>query len=314
MLRWLMLWSMGAFLAVAEEARVPCPLLPRGADPSVVFHRGEFLLIQSDHARDLVLRRATNLAGLATAPKQAVAPPLCCNVWAPELVRLRGRWWIYYAKDDGTNAHHRMSALESTSDDPAGPYVDRGKVAPKSDDRWAIDGVAFESGGKLWFVWSGWPGDHDGQQNLYLAPMSDPATISGSRVLLSRPELPWERHGLPLQEGPQPLIRDGRLFIVYSASGSWTDDYCLGLLTFTGGDMLDAKNWVKSPQPVFAKAGGTFGPGHNSMVQDATGLWWNVYHAIDRSGGGWKERSLRAQPFTWGADGVPVFGRPRARD
>lgn len=314
MLRWLIFWTLCAGLVRAEEVHLPNPLLPHGADPSVVFHRGEFLLIQSEQAREFVLRRATNVAGLASAPKVSIAPPLCCNVWAPELVWLRGRWWIYYAKDDGTNANHRMYTMESVGDDPAGPYVERGKVGDATNDLWAIDGAPFEFDGKLFFVWSGWPVNHDGQQNLYLAPMSDPATISGPRVLLSQPDQPWERHGLPLQEGPEPLIRDGRLFIVYSASGSWTDDYCLGLLTFKGGDLLDPKQWVKSPQPVFAKANGTFGPGHNSMVHDATGSWWNVYHAIDESGGGWKKRSIRAQPFTWDAKGVPVFGKPRARD
>ncbi len=314
MLRWLIFWTLCAGLVRAEDVRLPNPLLPHGADPSVVFHRGEFLLIQSEQARDFVLRRATNVAGLATAPKVSIAPPLCCNVWAPELVWLRGRWWIYYAKDDGTNANHRMYAMESVGEDPAGPYVERGKLADASNDLWAIDGAPFEFGEKLYFVWSGWPVNHDGQQNLYLAPMSDPAMISGPRVLLSQPDQPWERHGLPLQEGPEPLPRDGHLFIVYSASGSWTDDYCLGLLTFKGGDPLDPKQWVKSPQPVFAKANGTFGPGHNSMVQDATGSWWNVYHAIDEAGGGWKLRSIRAQPFTWDAQSAPVFGIPRARD
>ena len=35
--------------------------------------------------------------------------------------------------------------------------------------------------GSLYFVWSGWPGTTDGQQNLYIAPMSNPYTISGER-------------------------------------------------------------------------------------------------------------------------------------
>jgi GH43 family beta-xylosidase len=286
------------------------PLLPRGQDPSVVVHRGEWFLLQSAGA--LALRAATNLAGLATAPKLTVWPKQCCNVWAPELTRLRERWWIHYAKDDGRNENHRMFALESVGDDPHGPYVDRGKVFDPANDRWAIDGAPFEFRGRLYFVWSGWPGATNGQQNLYLAPMTDPATLNGPRVLLSEPTEAWERIGLPLQEGPQPTVHDGRLFIVYSASGSWTDDYCLGLLEFTGDDVLNPRHWRKHPRPVFAKANGTFGPGHHSMVRAPDDRWWNIYHAIDESGGGWRKRSVRAQPFSWSDAGLPVFGEPLA--
>lgn len=311
-MRWAAFIVLWALVEVCPTGAEPFrnPLLARGADPSAVFDEGRWWLLQSDGS--LHLRSATNLAGLAGAPKVTVWQKECCGVWAPELVRLRDRWWIYYAKDEGQNETHRMYVLEGTGPSPAGPYVARGKVFDPANDRWAIDGAAFEFHGQLYFVWSGWPGATNGVQNLYLAAMSDPTKLSGPRVLLSEPTQPWERTGLPLQEGPQPVVRDGRLFIVYSASGSWTDDYCLGLLEFTGGEVLNPAAWRKHPRPVFAKVNGTYGPGHNTMVQTPSGRWWNLYHAIDEAGGGWSKRSLRAQPFRWSDAGLPDFGEPLA--
>ena len=75
--------------------------------------------------------------------------------------------------------------------------------------------------GSLYFIWSGWPGKTDGLQNLYIAPMSNPWTLSGPRVLLSTPDLPWESW---IQEGPVALQRGGKAFVIYAANLSWTDN------------------------------------------------------------------------------------------
>ncbi len=40
---------------------------------------------------------------------------------------------------------------------------------------------------------------------------------------------------MPICEGPQILRRNGKLFLIYSASGSWTEDYCLGMLINRSG-------------------------------------------------------------------------------
>ena len=45
-------------------------------------------------------------------------------------------------------------------------------------DRWAIDGTVFEWDNTWYFVWSGWPGSTDGQQNLYIAEMRNPWTLA----------------------------------------------------------------------------------------------------------------------------------------
>jgi GH43 family beta-xylosidase len=109
------------------------------------------------------------------------------------------------------------------------------------------------------------------------------------------------------------LYRDGRVFVAYSASGSWTDDYAIGMLALTGDDPLDPACWMRRATPAFARcdARGVWGPGHNSFLRSPDGSEdWLVYHAIDQAGGGWGARSVRAQPFGWTADGQPDLGLP----
>ncbi|MBR6361014.1 MAG: family 43 glycosylhydrolase, partial [Clostridia bacterium] len=152
-----------------------------------------------------------------------------------------------------------------------------------------------------------WEGDTDGGQNLYIAHMSDPLHIDGERVRISSPLLPWERKGMPVNEAPSVLYHQGRVFLFYSASGSWTDDYCLGMLTLCGRPDCPA-SWVKSPLPALTKAETAYGPGHCCFVQSG-GEDYIVYHANLESGTGWNARSIRIQPVSY-RYGLPVIGKP----
>jgi GH43 family beta-xylosidase len=298
------------------------PIVSAGQDPSIVQHDGYYYLVQSINSDTAIaVTRSRTLTGLASGTKVTVwnrpstTGPLCCEVWAPEILFLNGRFYIYFAADDGNNANHRMYVLESTGQDPQGSYTLRGKIAAPTD-RWAIDGTVLQQGSSLYFLWSGWEGTTNIQQNIYIAPMSNPYTISGERVSISAPLGTWERIGGPpyINEGPQILQRNGKIFIVYSASGSWTDDYCLGMLTASStANLLLPSSWTKSNGCVFSKTATAYGPGHNTFVTSADGTQdWMVFHANQVSGSGWAGRSLRAQRFSWNADGSPSFGTPAA--
>ena len=289
------------------------PLLrPPAQDPQVTYHDGHYYYCESS-ARGVFLRVATDLAGLADAPARRVwAPeargPMSKNIWAPELHILDGRPHIYVAADDGDNAKHRMGVLVAETEDAAGPYRLAGVLDTSG---WAIDGTVLTlDGGRRYFIWSGWPGKTDGRQNLYIAPMKSPTELAGPRVLIKQPDQPWERRAMPICEGPQILRRGGKTFLIYSASGSWTADYCLGMLELEGADPLRAESWRPAGQ-VFARNAFGWGVGHCDFVRSPDGREdWLVYHAKTLTRDGWGDREVRAQPFTWDARGWPVFGEP----
>lgn len=305
----------GQTLPIAEAAPVASrvftnPVLPAGADPWVIRHGDDYFYCGSARG-SIFVGKSASLREIGANRKKVFTPPpgtaYSRELWAPELHFLDNRWFVYFAADDGNNEKHRMWVLRSKTGDAQGQYELMGRL--DTGDRWAIDGSVFEWNDKRYFIWSGWQGTENVAQNIYIAPMANPWTLGGKRVLISKPELPWELNGRPLiNEGPTALRHGDRLFIVYSASGSWTDDYCLGRLDFLGGDPLRAKNWTKHPQAVFARTETVFGPGHASFVNDGK-RDWIVYHAARRAGSGW-ERDVRMQPFEWNADGTPDFGAP----
>lgn len=313
----LLFLSTGRILFAADESvrrTFTNPVVDRGADPWVIRWQTNYFLCQS-HGSGVWVNRAARLEDIGVNHWQCVwRAPAGTNysreVWAPELHWLQGKWYIYVAADDGNNAHHRMYVLEGTSNDPQAPFIFKGKIAAPTD-RWAIDGTVLEMpNGKLYFIWAGWPGWVNGVQNLYIAPMSNPWTISGERVCISHPDRPWEQRDSPrINEGPETLWHDSHLFVIYSASGYWDDNYCLGQLTWTGGDVMNPHSWVKKPQPVFARTADVLGPGHCSFVKSPDGQEdWIVYHA--HIGPGTDERDIRIQPFKWNTDGSPDFGMP----
>ncbi|MFO0844485.1 MAG: family 43 glycosylhydrolase [Gemmataceae bacterium] len=292
---------------------------PAGADPWVYQHTDGRYYMTVTTGTNIVLRRSATLSGVGGGERKVVWTPPASgangkNLWAPELHYLREKWYVYYAADDGDTANHRMFVLENASADPfRGRFVNKGKVFDRASDRWAIDGTVLEAGGKLYFLWSGWEGPEDVRQNLYIAPMSNPWTLAGRRVEIARPTHPWETRGGPpaVLEGPQVLVKGRSIHVVYSAAASWTDHYCLGLLTArAGSDLLDPSSWRKHPSPVFRSGNGVFGPGHGSFVKSPDGKEdWLVYHSARYSGSGWV-RHVRAQPFSWNDDGTPRFGVP----
>lgn len=299
-----------------DEAEISAisPVMWDGCDPSVAYHDGYYYFCYSMDTA-LGVKKADSLAKLKEAEGKTVfvAPEgtdYSSQYWAPELHYLDGQWYIYVAADNGVNENHRMYVLKCTTQDPTDPFEMVGKISDSSD-KWAIDGTVMEYKNEMYFIWSGWEGDADGQQNLYIAHMSDPVTIDSERVLISKPVHLWEKKGMPINEGPAVLKKGGNVYVVYSASGSWTNDYCLGMLSLSGKDPLNKCSWKKCALPVFSKVkNSVYGPGHCCFVKSADGNTdYIVFHGNREADTGWFGRQIRIQKIKW-SNGVPVFGKP----
>ncbi|MCL7429631.1 family 43 glycosylhydrolase [Streptomyces sp. YS415] len=287
----------------------------KGADPWISYHNGNYYLVTTSWTDRITIRRSTTLAGLATAPSvqvwQGDAASRCCNIWAPELHYLDGRWYLYYVAGQNVPDYvptQRTHVLESAGSDPMGPYTYRNQL----NSAWMLDPTVGTINGRLYLFGSA----SGGTQNLVAARMSNPYTLATGFSTISTPTHDWERSGGTVNEGPELLQRGGQTYLVYSASGCWTPDYKLGQLRLTGSDPLSAAAWTKKPTPVFQRndAAGVYGPGHHGFFTSPDGTEnWIVYHANDAASEGCDNgRTTRAQKFTWNADGSPNLGTPVA--
>ncbi len=314
-----------ASTASAEEAATfTNPLNDGGPDPWVTWYDGHYYLAATTWGGPelgLTMRKAKTIEGLKNAEAVQIwqddTPERCCNFWAPEFFLLDGpngkRWYGHFtggaAGDDFVNTQF-MHVIESEGTDPMGPYHYKGKLVERN----ALDGGVIELNGTLYAIYSVW----NETQDLAIRKMDTPWSTVGEETTLAKPEHDWERQDGTVLEGPVAIHHGGRHFVTYAASACWGPNYKLGLLEYLGGDPLDVASWKKYPEPVFQRDDerGVFAPGHNTFFKSPDGTEdWIAYHANDlESDVCDMGRTPRIQPFTWGEDGLPDFGRPVSED
>ncbi|KAL2632126.1 hypothetical protein R1flu_016812 [Riccia fluitans] len=146
--------------------------------------------------------------------------------------------------------------------------------------------------------------------------MSPEEAIEKSLICISRAELPWERPDggrRGVNEGPTwvdiPNVFRG---IVYSANGSWTSDYKLGLIALQG-ELTNPQSWHKRHTPLLESdrgEHGPYGPGHARFIASPynDGKVFCIYHATGNIDQGWDNRKARVLCLT--ADHFHPEARP----
>ena len=237
------------------------------------------------------------------------------SIWAPEMHRgTDGLWYIYTSgritKEDGEK---RVFIIGSLTSDPFGEWEYKRKPAA---DVFSIDPTVYTApDGTQYMCYS--RVDPEYGQVLDIAKMKSPTTIYNA-TMIAKAELEWElvepyTGRSAILEGAFFLENNGRLFLIYSANGCWSNNYCLGVLEYTGGDMCSPENWEKHPEPLLVYGNGVYGPGHASFFRSPDGTEvWCAYHGMKQSNDTVTPapRYFYIQKVDFDATGYPVMGQP----
>lgn len=222
-------------------------------------------------------------------------------IWAPEIHKIGDRWYIItcagFEKDvvepgamplakeftDHDDYYRYAFVLESNTEDIFGDYTFKGILAPDGLNN--IDGTYLQKDGKLYYVCSAYR--DVANQAIYICEMENPYTLKvdengkNNAVQLSEPEYSWETKGWKVNEGPAVLYHDDDVFLIYSASGFSSGNYCMGMLTLKGDDVMVADNWHKETKSVYNHNPfrDVYSPGHCSFLYRENGDIYMVYHA-----------------------------------
>ena len=242
----------------------------------------------------VILRKSTSLRGLAETPEitiwESCAESLSHRfIWAPELHFVHGKWVIYYS--GSTQADNRWAidchALVCEGEDPMqGPWVEKGKLQGLPEDDFSFTGFSLDMArfchkGKDYVIWA----QHSREKIscLYMAGLDqeEPWKLTTLPMLLTKPEYDWECVRFAVNEGPAVLVRDGKVIVAYSASGTGPE-YCMGaMVADADAELLEIGSWTKWEQPILTSEDLTeeYGPGHNSFAEDENGQLMVIYHA-----------------------------------
>ena len=327
-----------------------------GGDPWVTYHDGWYYYMVTGNAffvsRSRELERVNSnpvpVFDMSDLIGEEYGISIVKELWAPELHFIDGRWYIYFTVYDGETedsaawngctgrpANHRMYVLESETEDIYSTFTFKGQLKEVESDyinddgwnnadynikpgHWAIDQSIFKWNDKLYAVWSGWSSYSSVDQRIFIAEMSNPYTISGNRVEISRPNYAYETYSVipAVNEGPQALISpDGKtLNIAFSVNRFDDPTYALGLLTLKeNGDPLNADDWIKTDEPVLSTntEKSTYSVGHCSFVcSPDKSEYYLIYHARGGEDVDTNPREIRIQQFFWYDNGTPCFEKP----
>lgn len=323
----------------AKKQTYTNPLRQNGARPWATFYNNTYYYLQ-DADDKIVLWKTNDITDLKNAPHKIIWLPRdkdsAHHLWAPELHRIDGKWYVYFAADDGNTDNHQIYVIENSSNDPfEGEFTMKGRVKTDKEDNWAIHPSVFEHNDELYMIWSGWQTRRieAETQCIYIARMENPWTLATDRVLISKPEFEWERQwinpdgsktGYPIyvNEDPQCFYTKDKdkILIYYSASGTWTPYYSVGMLyADVNSNLLEPSSWSKSESPVFYQdpENQVFATGCPSFIPSPDGTeTYFLYQArsVEKEPYGSlpaesvDTRSPRLQKLEWGENGFPVFG------
>ena len=230
------------------------------------------------------------------------------RTWAPGVVRLGGRYVLYFAAQHAPSGRQCIGVAVSVT--ATGPFVPAGAgpLVCQTDLGGSIDPHPFvEPDGTVVLLWKS-DGNAKGQRSILfgqqLAP--DGLVLEGQPSALVASGAMWEE---PLIENPAMLAAGDGYILLYS--GGWWESagYAVGYATCATA--LGPCTKATVDHPLLASAGNEAGPGGACLVTGPAGDHWLAYHAWTTGAVGYSiggARSLRFARMAV-ADSQPVITR-----
>jgi GH43 family beta-xylosidase len=300
------------------------PLNPQtdNADPCIVYcNKTKYYYGIYTGGTSLRLHRAKKLGDLFSNDESEIiyraneADDTYGFLWAPELHYIDGWWYLYTSTHQtATNRYLKhVICLKAKSEDLLEGFEFAAHI---NKELFAIDPTIYQDrkNQKLYICFSAMI---DGEQKLAIQELKNPTEPIGDYTVIASAKYDWELvppyDKMKINEGAYFIENQGRLFIVYSGNGCWSDDYILGVLEFVGTDMLSADAWVKHPEPVMTKGNGNYGPGHATFFYspDQSELWI-AHHCLHDTNPSCDVmvRHCHAQKVLFDQSGFPIMDKP----
>jgi arabinan endo-1,5-alpha-L-arabinosidase len=203
------------------------------------------------------------------------------DFWSPCVERLGSTYVMYYAAraDDGPG----LGLGVATARDPLGPFEDSGRPLVCGDGFINIDPMAFHdpNTGKHLLYWG------SGFEPIKVQELtSDRRGLVPDRAAVDLIFPCEDRRYERLVEGVFVHYREPYYYLFYSGDDCFSPDQDYAVMvarsTEPAGPFETLAQATNAPHSAILEANTRWGvPGHNSIVTDAAGQDWIVYHAVD---------------------------------
>lgn len=289
------LLSLALAAALAGCAQKPAPLktciFPGDyPDPSIVRDGNDFYMTHSSftYFPALLVWHSTDL--VHWEPISRAVEEGDYSIYAPDICKVDGKFYIYYPTSRGEN-------YVVTADNPRGPWS-----APVKLDVGGIDPghVVAEDGQRYLYT-----------NNGFVTPLTPDglAAAGRPRKVYDPWEFPaeWETEGVWL-ESPK-LFKRGDWYYLVSAEGG-TAGPVTSHMVVVARSKSALGPWENSPHNpmvhTYSADEAWWSKGHGTLVDDAAGNWYVVYHAY-RNSFHTLGRSTIIESVEWTKDGWPVL-------
>lgn len=198
-------------------------------------------------------------------------------LWAPAVLRRDGTYYCYYSYSEWGDSNPGVGV--ATSDDPAGPFTDRGKLF-LSDEigvENSIDPMVHRRDGTPYLFWGSFHGIYAVELTADgLDVAGEPTHVAGDHY---EGTYVHERDGQYYFFGSVGTCCEG-VFSTYHVRAGRADSLLGPYEDPDGADLRDVRG------PVVVEEGNGFvGPGHCTVVADDAGDEWLLYHAYEEDEG-----------------------------